>query len=397
MDERQLVYAAAIEKAGSLGQAARELNREYSTLARSLKRLEEELGSPLFRRGSLGLRMTSEGETFFAWAHQALEVFQKMGRKQEGNLTEREMEYLLRIRRERGIARAAQSLYIAQPSLSQILMKLEKECGFALFIREKDGVRETKEGSRFLDQVEELEDIYRKMRRNLEEFQQLKRGLVSFGIPINLGTSLLPDILPRFSALYPGVEVRFFENNSVELDRMVLEGRTDFNIMHVQPPKENLEYETLGVDPFCLAAPVSWKERLGLQEGAIGKGELKRLEQEPFIMVARGQKLRQTTDEILSRAQVRPKVLFSTKSMETAKRLVAAGMGLTLLPMSYTTLLSDRKGILCVPISEELEASWKIVIAYPKGEELPCCCREFLRLLRQRMRERQRDSTEKEM
>ena len=391
MDERQLVYAAAIEKAGSLRQAARELDREYSTLARSLKRLEEELGSPLFRRGSLGLRTTSEGEAFFAWARQALGVFRKMGRKQEGNLTEREMEYLLRIRREKGIARAAQSLYIAQPSLSQILMKLEEECGFALFTREKDGVRETNEGSRFLDQVEELAGIYRKMRRQLEEFQQLKRGLVSFGIPINLGTSLLPDILPRFSALYPGVEVRFFENNSVELDRMVLEGRTDFNIMHFQSPKETLEYEILGVDPFCLAAPSSWGERLGLKEGAIGKRELKELEREPFIMVARGQKLRQTADEILSQAQVKPKVLCSTKSMETAKRLVAAGMGLTLLPMSYTTLLSDRKGILCVPISEELEASWKIVIAYPKGEELPCCCREFLRLLRQRMKERQQD------
>ena len=393
MDERQLVYAAAIEKAGSLRQAARELDREYSTLARSLKRLEEELGSPLFRRGSLGLRTTSEGEAFFAWARQALGVFRKMGRKQEGNLTEREMEYLLRIRREKGIARAAQSLYIAQPSLSQILMKLEEECGFALFTREKDGVRETNEGSRFLDQVEELAGIYRKMRGQLEEFQQLKRGLVSFGIPINLGTSLLPDILPRFSALYPGVEVRFFENNSVELDRMVLEGRTDFNIMHFQSPKETLEYEILGVDPFCLAAPSSWGERLGLKEGAIGKRELKELEPEPFIMVARGQKLRQTADEILSQAQVKPKVLCSTKSMETAKRLVAAGMGLTLLPMSYTTLLSDRKGILCVPISEELEASWKIVIAYPKGEELPCCCREFLRLLRQRMKERQQNQS----
>lgn len=393
MDERQLVYAAAIEKAGSLRQAARELDREYSTLARSLKRLEEELGSPLFRRGSLGLRTTSEGEAFFAWARQALGVFRKMGRKQEGNLTEREMEYLLRIRREKGIARAAQSLYIAQPSLSQILMKLEEECGFALFTREKDGVRETNEGSRFLDQVEELAGIYRKMRRQLEEFQHLKRGLVSFGIPINLGTSLLPDILPRFSALYPGVEVRFFENNSVELDRMVLEGRTDFNIMHFQSPKETLEYEILGVDPFCLAAPSSWGERLWLKEGAIGKRQLKELEPEPFIMVARGQKLRQTADEILSQAQVKPKVLYSTKSMETAKRLAAAGMGLTLLPMSYTTLMSDRKGILCVPISEELEASWKIVIAYPKGEELPCCCREFLRLLRQRMKERQQNQS----
>ena len=114
-------------------------------------------------------------------------------------------------------------------------------------------------------------------------------------------------------------------------------------------------------------------------------------------MVARGQKLRQTADEILSQAQVKPKVLCSTKSMETAKRLVAAGMGLTLLPMSYTTLMSDRKGILCVPISDELEASWKIVIAYPKGEELPCCCREFLRLLRQRMKERQQNQSLEKM
>ena len=306
-------------------------------------------------------------------------------------------EYFLAIVKERSISKAADRLYLSQPYLSQYLAKLESNLGVTLLDRSHTPLRLTPAGELFYAYLERQDYLDRQLESDLRTLQSQKPQQLHIGVSTWRGSILLPDILPRFSALYPGVEVRFFENNSVELDRMVLEGRTDFNIMHVQPPKENLEYETLGVDPFCLAAPVSWKERLGLQEGAIGKGELKRLEQEPFIMVARGQKLRQTADEILSRAQVRPKVLFSTKSMETAKRLVAAGMGLTLLPMSYTTLLSDRKGILCVPISEELEASWKIVIAYPKGEELPCCCREFLRLLRQRMRERQRDSTEKEM
>ena len=386
MDERQLTYAFAIKEAGSLRQAAKILNKESSTLARSLKKLEEELGSPIFRRGSLGLRITREGEVFFDFAGKARQVLRAMGRKKDGGLTEREMEYLICIRRERGIARAAKSLYVAQPSLSQVLMNTEEECGFPIFIRQQDGVSETCEGSIFLDQVEEVAGIYRRLRRQMEEFQDMKRGLVSFGIPLNLGTYLLPDILPRFTALYPGVEVRFFENNSVELDRMVLEGKTDLNIMHCQSPKEKLCCEILEVDPFCLAVPESWVGRLGLEEyEEIGIEELKKLEQEPFVMVAQGQKLRQTADEILSQAQVKPKVLCATKSMETAKRLAAAGMGLTLLPQSYVTLFSGVEGLRCYPLKEELNAAWTIVAAYPKGEELSRCCREFLRMLREGM------------
>ena len=387
MDERQLRYAQAIRAAGSLTGAAGALGREPSTLARALKKLEGELGAALFRRGALGLTATREGEVFFEYADEAFRLLAAMNRAEEGNLTEREMEYLLAIRRERGIARAAKSLYVAQPSLSQILMKLEKECGFPIFARQRDGVAETEAGRRFLDQVEELSGIYGRLRRDMEEFQQMCRGLVSFGIPYNLGTSLLPDILPQFTSRYPGVEVRFFENNSVELDRMVLEGKTDFNIMHFQKEKEKLCYETLEVDPFCLAVPESWQKRLGLEDEGqkIGKKELKALENEPFVMVARGQKLRQTADEILSRAQVKPLIRCSTKSMETAKRLAAAGMGLTLLPQSYVTLFSDTRGLCCFSLKEELQGAWTIVAVYPKEGTLPRCSREFLRMLRERM------------
>ena len=94
MDERQLRYAAAIRAAGSLTGAAGALGREPSTLARALKRLEGELGAAFFRRGALGLTATREGEVFFEYADEAFRLLAAMNRAEEGNLTEREMEYL---------------------------------------------------------------------------------------------------------------------------------------------------------------------------------------------------------------------------------------------------------------------------------------------------------------
>ena len=389
MDERQLKYAAAIREAGNLRKAALLLDRESSTMARSLKRLEKELGISIFRRGTTGLSVTREGETFFLYAENALFVLDSMGWENEGNLTEREIEYLTEIRRQKGIARASKILYISQPSLSQILAKIENRLGAELFYRNSGGVEETERGRRFLDQAEELADIFRKLRRELEEFQEMKKGLVSFGIPINLGTSLLPKVLPRFASLYPGVEVIFHENNSVELDKMVLNGKTDFNIMHFQEKKENLNYEKLEVDPFCLAVPAAWRIKLGLPKPdsgyEIGGEELKGLESFPFVMVSRGQKLRQTADGILAQANVKPEICCTTKSMETAKRLCAEGMGLTLLPRSYLNLFSDTKGLCCYPLREELNGSWTIVAVYPREGILPRCSREFLRLLKMEM------------
>ena len=71
--------------------------------------------------------------------------------------------------------------------------------------------------------------------------------------------------------------------------------------------------------------------------------------------------------------------------METAKRLAAAGMGLTLLPQSYVTLFSDTRGLCCFSLKEELQGAWTIVAVYPKEGTLPRCSREFLRMLRERM------------
>ncbi len=102
-------------------------------------------------------------------------------------------------------------------------------------------------------------------------------------------------------------------------------------------------------------------------------------------MVANRQKLRQVADSILEQLSIKPDIRCTTKSMETAKRLAAAGMGVTFLPHSYLNLFSGVDNLACYPLDPALQASWKLVIGYPDGRLLSRCSKEFIRFLKQKM------------
>ena len=104
-------------------------------------------------------------------------------------------------------------------------------------------------------------------------------------------------------------------------------------------------------------------------------------------MVSARQKLRLVADQILSHAEVEPDIVCTTKSMETAKRLVAAGVGITFLPRSYLNLYSGVEGLACYPLDPGLEGSWTLAVACPKEGKMSRSSREFLKLLKEILEE----------
>ena len=126
----------------------------------------------------------------------------------------RDSRYLLAIRECGSISRAAAELFVAQPSLSQVLMNVESGFGQAIFKRSSEGVAPTAFGEVFLEELRQIAGLYRKLALEMEEFQEMKRGTITFGIPQNLGAYLLPMVLPAFAGRYPGIRIRFKENNS---------------------------------------------------------------------------------------------------------------------------------------------------------------------------------------
>ena len=179
------------------------------------------------------------------------------------------------------------------------------------------------------------------------------------------------------------MEIRIRENNSQDLEKQLLARKVDFCILHFREEMEQVSYEHFFDDPFCLVIPAGMKKELRLPEDRdLTAEDLKILKRTPFVMVAARQKLRVVADQILIAAGIRPNICCTTKSMETAKRLVAAGMGVTFLPKSYLTLYSGVEGLESYPVDQGLNATWKLVAAYRKHEKLSRGCREFLRILK---------------
>lgn len=299
-------------------------------------------------------------------------------------MTQNELAYMLAIAEHGSVSKAAEELFIAQPSLSEALAKIEQEMGKPLFSRTRNGLTPTALGLDYLEMARQIQARYRQMLAELEEYREMRRGRLTFGIPMNLGTCLLPGILPAFYQMYPGISVDFRENNSTELDKLLLTGKIDFSIMHYEKKHESVTYEFLADDPFYLVMPRQIARRYSFPEGRrLHIRDLNVLAEESFLMIASRQKLRQVTDSILEQIGIRPKIRYTTKSMETAKRLAAAGMGITFLPYSYLNLFSGMENLAGYPLDPQLHAIWHLVVGYPKQHALSRCAREFIRHLKE--------------
>lgn len=298
-------------------------------------------------------------------------------------MMQNELLYIQTIAEQGNLTRAAKELFIAQPSLSEILSRVESDLGQPLFTRTLTGMVPTVFGLHYLQTAAKIQNRYRQMLGELEEYRKMQRGNLTFGIPGNLGTYLLPAMLPVFHKLYPEITIQFRENNSTELNKLMLSGKLDFSIMHQEGSPKGILCDYLTEDPFYLVLPLETAKRLkfpGFRE--LSRLDLKLLAEEPFLMVAANQKLRLVTDAILEKAGLKPSIRYTTKSMETAKRLAAAGMGATFLPYSYLNLFSGTEHLACYPLEAELQAYWRLVIAYPSGYPLSNCAYEFIKLLK---------------
>lgn len=301
-------------------------------------------------------------------------------------MTQNELNYMLTIAEHGNLTRAAEELFISQPSLSESLARIERELGQSIFLRTQDGMVPTEFGQLYLKTAQDILRCYRNMLTELEEYRSLNRGTISFGIPVNLGSYLLPMVLPAFHQQHPNISTLFRENNSTELTKLMLSGKLDFSVMHDEGSHRAMQYEFLADDPFYLVMPLDTAAKMKLPDYRIlSLYDLKALSGEPFIMIASRQKIRLVADSILNKIGIRPEIRYTTKNMETAKRLCAAGLGVTFLPYSYLNLYSGTERLACYPLDQELQAYWQLVIAYPKNRQPSRCARVFIDQLKHKL------------
>ena len=305
-------------------------------------------------------------------------------------MTTRELLYIKTIADEKSMTRAAQKLYVTQPSLSHCVMTIEKSLGTPLFRRTSAGLILTFAGEKYYRMACEVLRVYSAFESEIAEESELAKGRITIGITNYLATDMLPRVLPAFHRHHPGIELRIAEETTGEMEKSLMSGRLDFAIMHTgegEGAAQNpaLSCEVLSRDPFLIAAP---KDTPYLSNAQTIPGlpypllDPALLADEPLLLVKHGQRIRQISDRILAAAGVTPKIVLSSRNYEMLRRLAAEGMGYTLVPRQYAGILGgDEYQPQYFMIPEKYRAYWELSVVTLRDAYLSSAAKAFLACL----------------
>src|SRR4051812_24227728 len=238
----------------------------------------------------------------------------------------RDLRYLVALAEHKHFGRAAEASFVSQPTLSTQIKKLEDELGVALVERTPRKVLLTEVGreitQRARDVLNEVEQIRAIARRTLDP----ESGTVRLGIFPTLGPYLLPHVVPKIRERFPRLELLLVEEKTEVVLRMLREGRLDAGVLALPIHDDQLHAEFLFEEPFLLAVP---------EHHELAKRKALRLDDlsdQTLLLLEDGHCLRDQALEVCQLAGASERTGFRATSLETLRQMVAANVGITLLP-----------------------------------------------------------------
>jgi LysR family transcriptional regulator, hydrogen peroxide-inducible genes activator len=248
-----------------------------------------------------------------------------------------QLRYFCAVAEAGSFSRAAELSHVAQPSLSQQILKLEAELGARLFDRLGRSVRLTEAGKTFLPRARAVLRELEAARGDVSEGKDSISGHVTVGVIPTVSPYFLPPILGAFSKHFPDAAVSVVEEiTPVLLDRLRA-GAIDLAILAL--PIRGHEFESLPLLREPLFAALPKKHKLSRRSQV----SLRELRKEPFLLLRDGHCFRENAISACDRARVSPQVVFESGQFSSLLGLVGAGMGISLVPAMAASRAPDVK------------------------------------------------------
>lgn len=222
--------------------------------------------------------------------------------------------------------RAAAASFVSQPTLSTQIKKLEEELGVSLVERAPRKVMLTPAGREAAERARRIVAEVEQMKEAARRSQDPEAGTVKLGIFPTLGPYLLPHVVPAIRARFPQLELLLVEEKSDVLLQRLREGKLDAGLLALPIDEDQLHVEFLFEEPFVLAVPehhpLAARTSLTLAE----------LSNQKLLLLEDGHCLREQALEVCRLSGANEKSEFRATSLETLRQMVAAEVGMTLLP-----------------------------------------------------------------
>jgi DNA-binding transcriptional LysR family regulator len=235
------------------------------------------------------------------------------------------VEGFLEVARQGSVSRAAERLYVTQPTLTARLHSLERDLGSRLFVRTRHGMRLTDAGRAFMPYAERAVRALGDARRAIEEVGSASAGQLLLAAAPGVGTYTLPAVLERFVAVHPRVEVAVRTGHSEDVLHMVLRDEVQLGLGRA------LRHPEVELEPFLeeeLVLVVATGHRLA----GIGPVDMAEVGAEQLIMFDRTSSYYEITQAAFLAAGVTLRGMMELDNIEAAKKMVERGLGVALLP-----------------------------------------------------------------
>ncbi len=294
----------------------------------------------------------------------------------------RKLEYFVRIVDSGSITKAAASLHVAQPALSQQVSSLEKELKQRLLIRSKQGVEPTSAGHALYRHAQTILRLVEQARTDVEASGAAPAGRVSIAIaPYSMVSKLAPEIVREVGERYPDIVLHLTETFGGVLSEAIKNGKLDMALIYEPGPIRGVQFTTMVVEDLHLVS------NTGLE---IGDGETVTLAEvagQKLFLPERIHTLRQVVDKGMEELGLPVKLAGEVESVPVLGRLIASGLGSTILPRSAADALFHYEDFQVLRIVEPA-LQCKIALCTAEHEPLSEAASAVLIIIREMIRNR---------
>lgn len=308
-------------------------------------------------------------------------------------------KYVYEVYKERSFTKAAQNLYISQPSLSARIKKIEEIVGEPLFDRSTTPLQLTEVGKVYIEAAEEITQIEQRVENYINDLAGLKTGNLAVGASTLFAAYVVPSLITQFNQKFPDVHIQLIEGNTAELEEMLGSNALDFVI-------DNYHYDSIlyNKDLYCeenilLAVPKHFaiNEELGMYQlsykniknknylnqkyPAVPLGRFADL---PFIMLTQGNDTRTRGDRLCRNVGFKPNIVLEFNQQSTAYMASSTQLGATFISDILVSQLPAFENLVYYKLDGE-EAKRKVFFYYKTHKYKTRVMEEFIRMMHEQI------------
>ena len=308
-------------------------------------------------------------------------------------------KYVYEVYKERSFTKAAQNLYISQPSLSARIKKIKEIIGEPLFDRSTTPLQLTEVGKVYIEAAEEITQIEQRVENYINDLAGLKTGNLAVGASTLFAAYVVPSLITQFNQKFPDVHIQLIEGNTAELEEMLGSNALDFVI-------DNYHYDSIlyNKELYCeenilLAVPKHFavNEELGMYQlsykniknknylnqkyPAVPLGRFADL---PFIMLTQGNDTRTRGDRLCRNVGFKPNIVLEFNQQSTAYMASSTQLGATFISDILVSQLPTFENLVYYKLDGE-EAKRKVFFYYKTHKYKTRVMEEFVRMMHEQI------------